>query len=312
MKNRNLMLSACCLFLAIASVPLTGQEPADGVANFKNVNAPGAVETDTNAINKSGNITGDYVDSSGVQHGMVLTVKKLTTIDNSSCVTTPGPDAISFYGINTAGTLVGWCQDSKTGLDDAFSYSKGKFVPISFPKSMGTQAHGINDKGQVVGAYFDSSGNRHGFLLSGGKYTSLDVPSETNTEAWAINDKALITLIAYNSSGNYDSFLLKGKKYILIDVPSELNSFVTGIDTFGDRTYVVIDSSGNLHGAFFLNVSGGTYFVFDDPSGVGTTEALGLNDKLKIVGRYTPARNGAPQSASQGYSALGCCRGESR
>jgi probable HAF family extracellular repeat protein len=254
MKNRNLMLCVCVLFLAIASVPLSGQEPAAGVSHFKNVNAPGAIQTDPYAIDKGGDIAGDYVDSSGVQHGMVLKGKTLTTIDRAGCVTTPGATAIAFYGINTAGTLVGWCQDIKTGLDDAFSYSKGKFVTISFPKSMGTQARGINDKGQIVGAYLDSAGNQHGFLLSSGKYTSLNVTGgDTNTDAWGINNAGLITLLAINGSGNYDSFLLNGKKYTMIDVPGETQSEVAAIDSSGDRIYTVIDSSGNSHGAFYLN-----------------------------------------------------------
>ena len=310
MKNRNLTMSVCALFLAIASATLAAQEPADGVSHFKNVNAPGAVQTDPYAINKAGDIAGDYVDSSGVQHGMVLKGKTLTTIDRSGCVTTPGPDGIAFYGINTAGTLVGWCQDIKTGFDDAFSYAKGKFVTISFPKSMGTQAHGINDKGQIVGTYFDSADAQHGFLLSAGKYTSLDAPGETGTDAWGINNKGLITLFALNSGGTYDSFLFSSKKYIMINVPGETSSFVAAIDTSGDRIYTVLDPSNNSHGAFFLNASGGMYFVFDDPSGVGTTEAFGLNDNLKMVGRYAPTRSMKPQSSSsQGFSALGCCKG---
>ena len=312
MTNRDRILSLCAILLTIAVVAVPAVEPPGRVSGFKNVNAPGAIETDPYAINNQAVIAGDYVDSSGVQHGMILKGKALTTIDRQNCSNTPGSTAIAFYGINLKETVVGWCQDTITGLDDAFSYFKGKFTTILPPGSTSTQAHGINDKGQIVGAYLDSASNQHGFLLSGGKYTTLDVPGGfTNSDAWAINNKGLITIFALNGSGKYDSFLFNGKSYTKIDVPKADQSFVAGIDSFGDRIYTIVDASNNMHGAFFLNIKGGTYTVFDDPKGVGTTEAFGINDKLKIVGRYAPTAGPAGPSA-QGYSAVGCCRGENR
>jgi uncharacterized membrane protein len=310
MTIHNLTLSFCAILLTIAALALPAAEP-DSVSHFMNVNAPGAIETDPYAINNAGMITGDYVDSSGVQHGMILKGKVLTTVDNKNCTTTPGPGAIAFYGINTTGTVVGWCKSTKTGFEIAFSFFKGKFGNIAFPKSISTLAQGINDKRQIVGTYFDADGSQHGFFLSGGKYTSLDVPGDTASDAWSINNSGLITIFALNSSGNYDSFLFNGKTYRMIDVPNATQSFVAAIDSSGDRIYTIIDSSNSMHGAFFLNVKGGTYTVFDDPKGVGTTEAFGLNDKqLRIVGRYS--RTGPSNPTYQGYSAVGCCKPEKR
>jgi hypothetical protein len=313
MKNRILMPCVCVLFLAIAPVALSGQEPADGVSHFKNVNAPGALETDTNAVNKAGVIAGDYEDKSGVQHGMILSGQKLTSVDRKNCVNTHGFTAISFYGINSQNTVVGWCQDTITGFDDAFSYFKGKFTTILPPGATSSQANGINDKRQIVGTYIDSANVQHGFLLSAGKYTTLDVTGgDTNSAAMAINIKGLITLTAFNGT-SYDSFLFDGKSYTPINVPGEPDSFVEGIDSFGDRVYSVVDSTDNIHGAFFLNVNGGTYFVFNDPKGPTNTQAFGLNDQLRMVGTYAPSAPGKPSNPPyQGYSALGCCRGENK
>src|SRR5262245_55108535 len=50
----------------------------------------------------------------------------------------------------------------------------------------GTSASGINDMGQIVGAYRDGSGG-HGFLLSGGTYTALNDPLGFDTTALGIN-----------------------------------------------------------------------------------------------------------------------------
>src|SRR5262245_2685714 len=52
--------------------------------------------------------------------------------------------------------------------------------------TLGTVASGINDMGQIVGAYRDGSGG-HGFLLSGGTYTALNDPSGFDTTAIGIN-----------------------------------------------------------------------------------------------------------------------------
>jgi probable HAF family extracellular repeat protein len=315
MTNRNLILALCAMCVTIAPLALPAVDPAS-VSGYKDVNAPNAEETDPYAVNNQGVIAGDYVDKKrSLQHGMILKGRKLTTVDRKNCTATPGSNAIAFYGINNKGTVVGWCLDTRTGADDAFAYVNGRFVPISPPGATSTEAHGINDKGQIVGTYFDTASVQHGFLLSSGHYTTLDVTGgDTKSDAWAINNNSMITLVAVNSSGGYDSFLFNGKMYTPIDVPGAVQSSVAAINSYGDRIYTIIDSQNNMHGAFFLNVSGGSYTTFDDPNGVNTTAAFGLNDKLgtnkvRIVGRYAPANSAEPQPASQGYEAIGCCRG---
>ena len=55
---------------------------------------------------------------------------------------------------------------------------------------------GINNAGQIVGAYSDRSGT-HGFLLDvNGSYTTLDVPGAIATDPFGINDVGQIV-------GNY-------------------------------------------------------------------------------------------------------------
>jgi probable HAF family extracellular repeat protein len=56
----------------------------------------------------------------------------------------------------------------------------------------GTAATDINDRGQIVGYYGDSTGI-HGFLYSEGVYTTIDDPSATsNTTPTGINDRGQI------------------------------------------------------------------------------------------------------------------------
>jgi hypothetical protein len=249
-----------------------------------------ATETDTFAVNNAGAIAGDYVDSSGVQHGMILAGKKLTTVDHPSCVTSGGfsAGAIAFYGVNSAGAAAGWCASTKTGLDLGFVSSGGKFAAVKFPKSTGTQAMGINDKGVVVGLYFDSSGVQHGFVKKGSKYTSIDVTGDSSAEAWGINNSGQITVFAISSAGSYESFLYNGKTFKKISDPKAgtTGTIARIVNNKGDVAGAYFDSSGSEVG-FLLHA--GKYYDVKDPKANNNTRPDGLNDKLEIVGRYTPS-----------------------
>jgi uncharacterized membrane protein len=74
------------------------------------------------------------------------------------------------------------------------------------------EAGGINDSGQIVGFYIDSSGIDHGFLDSNGHYTTLNDPSAgtgsgQGTLAFGINDSGQIVGEYYDSSGVQHGFL---------------------------------------------------------------------------------------------------------
>src|SRR4051794_21794055 len=56
-----------------------------------------------------------------------------------------------------------------------FLYSGGSFTTIEVPGAYLTYANGINDVGQIVGGFADSTGF-HGFLDSGGSFTTIDLP----------------------------------------------------------------------------------------------------------------------------------------
>jgi hypothetical protein len=69
-----------------------------------------------------------------------------------------------------------------------------KFVSVDVPGAAGTLATGINPRGHIVGIYFDSVGNEHGFLRKHGNFLTVDVPGSLvgvsgmlQTEANGIN-----------------------------------------------------------------------------------------------------------------------------
>jgi hypothetical protein len=281
------VLVLTCVAVCIAAAPTLTFTYSDVHANKT------AVETDAYAVNNAGAIAGDYIDSTNVQHGMIIhSGKQLTTVDNTACEAVLGTGGIAFYGLNSKVEAAGWCISAKTGQDIAFVYSAGKFTPVSFPKSNGTEATGINDKGDVVGLYVDSLGATHGFSKIGTKYTSIDVKGDTNTVAWGINNAGQITVYATNSSGDFDSFLLTGKTFKNIDNPKAKGGLGTIVHT--------PSNVGDIDGTYYNSASAemgwllheGKYYDVADPGDATDTRADGLNDKAELVGRYGAGTGG--------------------
>ena len=261
---------------------------------FKDVHAnKTAQETDTYAINIGGMIAGDYVDSAGVQHPMILAGTKLTTANHKGCSGTPGTNP-AFYGLNSSGVAAGYCTSSTTGNTIAFTYNSKtkKFTNILIKGGTSIEASGINDKGAVVGTYVDSAGKAHGFLKVGAKVTNLDPPGAASGTPVGpangfINNKGVITIFASNSAGSLISFTTadSGKTYKPFHGKGEgpTGTAIHNLNNKGDIVATVFDTAGNRHG---ILLHAGKQYVFDDPSGVNATRADGLNDKLAIVGRY--------------------------
>jgi len=292
MKNSGYFLGLFVLVLAYASVGTAAAPPL--TFTFSDVLVPGAMEVDSYAVNNAGVIAGDYIDSNGVQHGMILTGKKLTTVDDKDCAS-----AISFYANNNKGEAVGWCIAQATHLPIGIE-DKIPWVPcchmFEYPKATATEATGINDRGDITGLYLDSAGFQHGFvyLKASNKYTSIDVPGDTSADAYGINNAGVMTVYAVNSAGGYDSFFYNGKKFTKIADPNAgpIGTVAhTPNNNKGEVDGSYYDSAGDVHG--FL-LKGGKYYTLDDPTGCKCdTRADGLNDKLEIVGRYSTTLGGA-------------------
>jgi probable HAF family extracellular repeat protein len=280
MKIRTLLI--CMFAVTLMTVSALAQPPL--TITFKDAKAPGATETDTYAVNNAGVIAGDYIDKAGVQHGMILNKSKLTKFDGPS-----GSTLIAAYGINTAGAVVGWYNDSN-GVNTAFMYAKGKFTPVAYPKAASTQANGINDAGWIVGSYIDSAGVEHGFYWDTKKYHAITVKGAPATQAWAINKSNIITVntLTGANGGAMDGYLLKGSKLTKWDVPGATTTVIHAINTAGDLDYTMFDASANRHGVLY-QAKTKVFTTFDDPSGVNSTRADGLNDTDEMVGRYQNA-----------------------
>lgn len=107
---------------------------------------------------------------------------------------------------------------------------RGKFDPAGIIRShiravaggvAGTEATGINNLGQIVGDFFDASGNTHGYLLSMGNFSTIDFPGAFSlTHAEGINSHGEIVGFHDSNDQLHGFKLTAGTSVIYVDRPT--------------------------------------------------------------------------------------------
>ncbi len=265
-RNWNLFKKACGYVIAISmtlAIAVSGYLPAVQALSytFDEIDFPGASSTRVIGINNAGQIVGEYEDDSGVIHGFLLD-EDLQSLERRR--------------------MVG-------GVIHGFVLDEDSFTTIDFPDAVETKAFGINNAGQIVGFYKDSSGDVHGFLLDSGTFSSIDFPGATaESQAFGINNAGQIV-------GQYDEmsgFLLDNGSFTTTDFPDADESEALDINNAGQ--IVGFYRVGRaVHGFLLEN---GSFTTIDFP-GAFATGSVGINDDSVIVGGYFDGR------AERGYMA---------
>src|SRR6516165_2598304 len=127
------------------------------------------------------------------------------------------------------------------------------YTTFDVPGTSDTEAFGINQAGQIVGANSNSSGVSHGFLRDvDSSYTRFDVPGARSTVALGINDASQIVGY-YASSGVFHGFLLDvDGSYTTFDPPGATFTSAQGINDAGQIVGVYDDALGRPH-SFLLD-----------------------------------------------------------
>jgi probable HAF family extracellular repeat protein len=205
-----------------------------------------------------------------------------------------GADSTVLTGINNSKQAVGYL----TGGFGLASVLINNFDPIhqttvsvslvNVPGSRVTVASKINDAGNIVGGYADSTGAVHGFLFSNGRYTTIDFPGAIVTEALAINNKNNFDIVGdyTDTYGRVHGFLLQDAKFSTIDAPFAVNSAVYAIN---DKQKIagVYDNGGTVTGGFGGTLGAVSVLSYPDRPIVGAqaaTRLYSLNNADEIVG----------------------------
>ena len=279
---------------AISCATATGQR----LFQFTSFDPPGSIATNADGINANGDVVGWYMDSTGTQHGYLLSAGSYTTIDY------PGALATIARAINDQGDIVGTHVDA-VGLPGGgihgFLLQQGAFTALDFPGHLNTIAQRINNRGQVVGCYHDTDtmGTMHGFLLSDANFTALSTPASMSN---GLMPDGLVVAGLYTDmmTGLGHGYLASGDNLAPFDFPFGTSTQVWDMNDSGELVGIYTDSTKKTHG-FLLRLSDAIATfgvspqspmngVFDfasiDFPGATLTQAVGINSRGDIVGGY--------------------------
>jgi hypothetical protein len=231
-------------FALSASLFLIGTVPLCAQGTYTQIDYPGAVATYGYGINSAGDVVGDYVDASDIQHGFLMSGGTFTTIDN------PIGGWTWISGINDHGTVVGY-----GGIAFLYDIQSKVFTNIGIG-GLETTPLGINNADTVVG--FVISGRYHahqtGFELSAqGQTTRIKVMDAESTLPWGVSTSGLV--VGYGFLGDYSdySFSFDSGKSKFLTIADAPNAIVLGINTQGTAVVGWYSPLGVESGFLFQN-----------------------------------------------------------
>jgi hypothetical protein len=144
----------------------------------------------------------------------------------------------------------------------------------------------VNNSGRVVGYFYDSKSNPHGFVWSAGAVSAVDVPGALSTTARGLNDAGDVVgnYLTPNFTGH--AFRLSNGQFTTIDVPGIVGMSPYAVNNAG--AIVGYYSVGGTNRGFLL--AQGSFSPISVP-GSRTTLAFAINDAGTIVGNYWDSAN---------------------
>jgi hypothetical protein len=124
---------------------------------------------------------------------------------------TAGP-SLTAAAINNHGDVAGFYNKTSSQVDAFLRLHGGQFITLAVPGASMTQAFGVNDNDEVVGAYTDGTGNNaqtNGFTWRPGYgFTTVDDPHGIGTTTInGVNDHGDLVGFYTDSTGNTDGML---------------------------------------------------------------------------------------------------------
>ena len=168
------------------------------------------------------------------------------------------------------------------------------FTSIDYPGGTLTTARGINNHGEIVGAYRISP-PRHAMLIKAGKFIPLASKTILGTnysEAWKINSRGDIVGRYVANNGVTQGFLLSQGKLTTLSFPGASDTYATGINNSGTVVgyWDLRASTGQIvafHGFTWKN---GSFQEMNFPGSVDSF-IFGINTRGDFVGAWDSGIN---------------------
>ena len=153
---------------------------------------------------------------------------------------------------------------------------------LQFPGAQLTVPSGTNDKGEVVGIYYDQAGQQIGFLYTAGSFVSIN--AGLGTVPRDINNNSEIVGYMVDESFRSHGFIFRNGVLEMVDVPGNTQTTALGISDAGHITgFYVTDESPNAIIAFVMY--GGIVTIVDVP-GASFVNPGDVNANGEVVGVY--------------------------
>jgi len=178
-------------------------------AHFRSVNFPTTNNSSPPVnqllgVNDHGIAVGFYTDSAGNAHGY----KYAIATGHFSTVTVPGATSVTAAAINNKGGVAGFFTDSHGTVRAFLIRPSGTLIILARAGAGMTQAFGLNDNGEVVGAYTAGTAS-HGFTwtIQHGFRTVDDPKGIGTTLINGVNDAGDLVGFYTDGKGNTDGML---------------------------------------------------------------------------------------------------------
>jgi probable HAF family extracellular repeat protein len=192
------------------------------------------------------------------------------------------PQMIFVTGVNDYGTVVGEADFAASPRARAFIHYSGGSTTYWVPSgAKGSGFGGHNDAGVTTGAYTDSSGQPHAFLLRGSTLTSIARPLRADPAG--INKYNSVVGTYDDSNGHDHGF----KRYsdgnvIHLTYPGALETRAFGINDGGIIVGFYNGTDSAEHGFIYRN---GQWAKLQFPNATQSTELYGISNSGVIVGQ---------------------------
>ena len=158
-------------------------------------------------------------------------------------------------------------------------------------------ALGINNRGEVVGAYSLFSLTSASFLYQDGNYVPLGAPGDPNayTQANAINNRGeIVGNVQISVRAPPHGWLNENGTISNYDVPGSGQTSLNGVNDYGDIVGwyygdIIVNNSAlsgvGSPGQYGFIEQNGQFYTFDVPNS-SSTSLQGINDRDQLVGSY--------------------------
>ena len=216
--------------------------------------------------------------------GFLLDRGRYTTVEAPNAATTTFA-----FGINNRGQIVGGYDDAMGRAHGFVRDHRGRFTTYDVPGAFATVVSRINDRGRIVGDYFETpeafeQGRKRGFTFDGRTLTRIDFPGALSTEVAGIDNYGRVVGEAYDTTTGRGYVWERGR-FRSINGPGDTPAGALDINERGQICGAYSDAlEASTHGFLLYK----RRYTTIDAFGAAFTQVFGLDSRGRVVG-YTAA-----------------------